>query len=293
VPDALPGPLAGSILERLAAANPPRVTWPAGVKSAVCLSWDLDAETAWTSRDPRNAERPGVLSMTHYEVNVGVPLVLSFLEANDIRTTFFVPGWVAEQHPELVAEPHRRGHEIGHHGYLHESVEGLPREEEEAILTRTLAVLTGLTGEPVIGYRAPLFEVTNNTVGLLRQHGFLYASNFMDSLWPYLHAGEPPLVELPVQWLVDDGPYFAYGLHPPLYRPIHNPETVLSIWKQEFAAVHALGGLFMMILHPQLSGRPSRLRMLQELVDYMRTFEGVWFAGGAEVARRVASQQGG
>src|SRR5207249_2836177 len=162
-------------------AVPPPLKWPSGMQAAVCISFDLDAETAWTSRDPKNAERPGVLSPTLHEVKFGVRLVLAFLEANGIKTTFFVPGWTAEQHPELVSEPHRQGHEIGHHGYLHESVDGLPREEEAAILERTIKILSGITGEPLIGYRAPLFEVTERTPGLLREHGFLYASNLMDS----------------------------------------------------------------------------------------------------------------
>ncbi|HYB43899.1 MAG TPA: polysaccharide deacetylase [Candidatus Methylomirabilis sp.] len=267
----------------------PPIRWPPGVRSAVCLTFDLDAETAWISRDAENINRISVLSQGAYGPKVGVPLILDFLDANRLTATFFVPGWTAERHGQTVAEIHRRGHEIGHHGYLHEALEGRSRAEEEEILERTSRILADITGAPPIGYRAPLYEITADTVDLLRGHGFLYASNLLDTLWPYLHPGAPPLVEIPVQWLLDDGPFFAFGLRPPLYRQIFPPSAVLSAWKDEFRGMHPLGGAYTLILHPQYIGRPSRLLMLQELIDYMRTFPGVWFTHGAELARHCAS----
>ncbi len=268
----------------------PPLRWPRGVKSAVCLTFDLDAETAWISRDPANLDRLTVMSQGAYGPKVGVPLVLDFLDVNRLRTTFFVPGWTAERYPDVVAEIHRRGHEIGHHGYLHESLDGRSRGDEAEILEKTSRILAGITGTPPVGYRAPLFEITHATTELLRSHRFRYASNLQDSLWPYLHTGSPPLVELPTHWMLDDGPFFAYGLRPPLYRQIFPPGAVLSVWKDEFRGMHALAGACTLVLHPQYVGRPSRLLMLQELVDYMRSVSGVWFARGIEVADYVASE---
>lgn len=267
----------------------PPITWPRGVRSAVCLTFDLDAETAWISRDPANIDRLSVMSQGAYGPKVGVPLILDFLDRNRLTTTFFVPGWTAERWFDVVAEIHRRGHEIGHHGYLHEGLEGKTRAEEEAILTGSSRILAGITGTPPVGYRAPLYEITRETLGLLRQHGFLYASNLQDSLWPYCHPGDPPLVELPATWILDDGPFWAFGLRPPLYRQIFPPSAVLSVWRDEFHGIHEVGGLTMLILHPQYTGRPSRVRMLQELVDEMRDVDGVWFTHGAELARYALS----
>src|SRR5262249_8721629 len=150
-------------------------------------------------------------------------------------------------------------------------------------------ILADITGAPPRGYRAPLYEVRAETAGLLATHGFLYSSNLQDSLWPYRHEGTPPLVELPATWILDDGPFFAFGLRPNLYRQIYAPVTVLSVWRDEFRGIHAVGGLTMLILHPQYIGRPSRLRMLQELVDDMRAAGGVWFTHGAELARYALS----
>ena len=149
----------------------PPIRWPRGVRAVACLTFDLDAETAWISRDPANIDRISVLSQGAYGPKVGVPLILDFLDANGLTATFFVPGWTAERHTETVAEIHRRGHEIGHHGYLHEGLEGRSRAEEEEILERTSRILAGITGKPPIGYRAPLYEITGETVGLLREHG--------------------------------------------------------------------------------------------------------------------------
>jgi len=267
----------------------PPIRWPRGVRAAACLTFDLDAETAWISRDPANIDRLSVMSQGAYGPKVGVPLILDFLDRNAITSTFFVPGWTAERWPDVVAEIHRRGHEIGHHGYLHEALEGKSRDEEEAILTGSSKILADITGTPPVGYRAPLYEITRETAGLLAKHGFLYASNLQDSLWPYRHAATPSLVELPASWILDDGPFFAFGIRPNFYRQIFPPSAVLSVWRDEFLGIHALGGLTMLILHPQYMGRPSRLNMLQQLVDSMRESGGVWFANGVTVARHALS----
>jgi peptidoglycan/xylan/chitin deacetylase (PgdA/CDA1 family) len=285
---ARPGPR-----RRRAAAWQPPIRWPRGVRAAVCLTFDLDAETAWISRDPDNLHRLAVMSQGAYGPKVGVPLILDLLERNDLRATFFVPGWTAERYPDVVAEIHGRGHEVGHHGYLHEALEGRSRDEEEAILVKTLGILEQITGERPVGYRAPRYEITHETTALLRQHGFLYASNLQDTLWPYLHAGTPPLVELPTTWILDDGPFFAFGIRPPLYRQIFPPAAVLSAWQDEFRGMHGVGGAYTLILHPQYIGRPSRLLMLQALLDYIGTFPGVWITHGRELARWVASDAAG
>jgi peptidoglycan/xylan/chitin deacetylase (PgdA/CDA1 family) len=266
----------------------PPIRWPRGFQSAVAMTFDLDAETAWISRDAANRHRPSVLSQGAYGPKVGVPLILDFLDRNDLKVTFFIPGWTAERWPDVVAEIHRRGHEIGNHGYLHEGVEGCSRDEQAEILAKGSRILAGITGKSPVGYRAPLYEVTYDTPGILREHGFRYASNLQDTLWPYLHPGSPPLVELPTSWIMDDGPYFAYGIRPPLYRQIYPPSAVFEVWREEFLGIHALGGLFTLILHPQYIGRPSRVALLQRVLDMMRATGRVWLAKGLEIAEHVA-----
>ena len=86
----------------------PPITWPSGVKSAVCITFDLDAETAWISRDPENINRLSVMSQGAYGPKVGVPLILDFLDRNKIPSTFFVPGWTAERWPAPPRRSTRR-----------------------------------------------------------------------------------------------------------------------------------------------------------------------------------------
>jgi peptidoglycan-N-acetylglucosamine deacetylase len=266
--------------------NPP-VRWPKGYKSAACFTFDLDAETHWISKDPTNINRPGVLSMGTYGPKVGVPMILNLLQRHKIKSTFFVPGWTAEQHPDVVRAIVQAGHEIAHHGYLHESLEGMTRQKEEAILCRGLDILAKLTTSPIVGYRAPSWDLTPHTLALLKKHKFIYASNLMDSLWPYRHPGASDVIELPVQWLLDDGPFFAYGTRPPLYRQIYAPGTVYSAWKEEFVGMHELGALYNLTMHPQFTGRPSRINMLDKLVRFIKKDGDVWITTCRDIAEYV------
>src|SRR5713101_5048974 len=90
-----------------------------GSKHAV-LSFDVDGETAWIGRDFANLYRPGILSQGAYGPKVGVPRILEFLARRGLVATFFIPGWIAERYSSLVREIRAEGHEVGHHGYMHE-----------------------------------------------------------------------------------------------------------------------------------------------------------------------------
>src|SRR3954467_7437762 len=93
--------------------------WLAGARSAFAVTVDFDAEEVWIGEHPDNAGRPGVLSQGTYGAKVGVPLVLDVLARVGLRATFFVPGRVAERHPQRVREIVEAGHELAHHGYTH------------------------------------------------------------------------------------------------------------------------------------------------------------------------------
>ena len=229
-------------------------------------------------RSGQCALRPSVTSQATYEIDVGIPLLLEMLRRNELATTFFVPGWVAERHPQTVAAICESGHEIGHHGYLHDTMDGATREREHEVLVEEINALERVSGLRPTGYRAPLFDVNDHTWELLRQEGFLYSSNLMNSIWPTLHVGEPPLVEIPVQWLLDDAQYYLVKRYPPNHRQPCSPGTVVDIWTREFQATHALGGATTIALHPQLSGRPSRIPVLQTLIDTARELSGTWDA---------------
>jgi len=255
------------------------VTLPHGARCAVAFTFDFDAEEVWLAH-PENAGRPGVLSQGTYGAKVAVPLLLELLDRHDVRATFFVPGRVAERHGERVAEIVSAGHELAHHGYTHRPPSTLSREEEEDEIVRAKVILEGF-GADVAGYRSPSWDFSPHTLGLLGAHGFRYSSNLMDDLRPYRH--ENGLVELPVQWLLDDAAHFWFGPSD-WTKTIATTEHVRTLWEEEFLGIRDLGGTCIFTMHPQVIGRPSRLRFLDRLIEFVRSHDDVWIATCAEIA---------
>ncbi len=257
--------------------------WPANARCAVTLTFDVDGETLWLSRDAANKDKPGVLSQGAYGPKVAVPLILDVLTHFGVHATFFVPGWIAETYPDRIRAIHQAGHEVAHHGYLHEWPDSAHPELEEAVLQRGIAILQETTGVRPVGYRSPAWEFSTSTLRLITQYGFIYSSNLMDDMRPYFHSGAARLVELPTQWVLDDAPFFLFSVKPP-NRPISPASHVLQAWQEEFRGLYRYGGLFNLTMHPQFIGRPGRLLMLEELLTYIQSFPGVWFATCRQVA---------
>ena len=247
----------------------------------VAFTFDFDAEEVWIGEDPANAERPGVLSQGTYGAKVAVPLILELLARRGVRATFFTPGRVGERHPGRVREILAAGHEVALHGYTHRSPAGLSRDEEAAELVRAREVLEGL-GAELAGYRSPSWEFSRHTVALLAEHGLRYSSNFMDDLRPYRHPGSG-LVELPVQWLLDDAPHFWFS-GADWTKKISTTAEVEAIWQEEFEGIRRLGGSFVLTMHPQIIGRPSRLALLDRFAAWVTAHDDVRVATCAEIA---------
>lgn len=258
--------------------------WPKGTSCALALTFDFDAEEVWIAEDPDNERRPGVLSQGTYGAKVAVPLILELLARHGVTATFFVPGRVAERHPHRVREILAAGHEVALHGYTHRDPGELSRDEEEAELVTALRVLRALGADPV-GYRSPSWDLSESTLGLLATHGLSYSSNLMDDIRPYRHADG--VIELPVQWLLDDAAHFWFDGRTSWDKKISTPGEVLEIWQTEFAGIRRLGALCVLTMHPQIIGRPSRLGMLDTFLRSVTAHGDVWIATAAEVARRA------
>jgi peptidoglycan-N-acetylglucosamine deacetylase len=258
--------------------------WPEGKRCAAAFSFDFDAEELWIGEDPENADRPGVLSQGTYGAKVGVPRLLELLDRRGVRASFFVPGRVAERHPDRVREIVAAGHELGHHGYTHTSPTKLSREEEEAELVKGCEALEAL-GAEISGYRSPSWDFSPHTLELLAAHGFAYSSNLMDDIAPYRHEGQP-IVEVPVQWILDDAPHFWFDAVA-WNKKISTTSEFRQIWEEEFLGIRQLGGCAIFTMHPQIIGRPGRLRALEDFIGFVQDHRDAWVATCGEIAGRA------
>jgi len=268
---------------------PPAPRWPRNARAACAFTFDLDAETLWMAR---GIHEPVTLSQGRFGPVEALPRILTLLRTHEIRASFFIPAWVAEHHQDAVRAIVDGGHEIGCHGDEHERVSELPPDREEAILARSVDVLTRLGGARPIGYRAPAWQLSAATIPLLVQYGFAYSSNMMDRLSPYMHppVGGRALVEIPVSWVLDDAPYFMFTGQ----RSIQPPGPVLQGWLTEFEGITEARGVTNFTFHPQIIGRPSRLACLRELMDHVRHTPRVWIASLGEISAhyRTAVESG-
>jgi peptidoglycan-N-acetylglucosamine deacetylase len=153
------------------------------------LTFDLDSETMWTSRDPIAAKRPILLSQGAYGWKTGVPRIPELLRRYDIRSTFFVPGLIVEQRPQVIENIVAVGHEIAHHSYSHAWIVNLTHKQEREEMEKGFEAIRRATGKAPRGYRAPGSEISDITLGLMKSHKFGYSSSFV-AMHPQL-IGQP------------------------------------------------------------------------------------------------------
>ncbi len=262
-------------------------TWPNGAKVAVALSFDFDSET--------NALRdmdisPGIFSQGEYSARAAIPRILALLDRHNIPASFFVPAVTALLHPdEIQAIIHRNRHEIGMHGWIHERNSLLGEEDERRLMQMAYNTLKEITGKPPAGIRTPSWDFSRSTIKLIKELGLLYDSSLMADDRPYeiLHNGDPSgIVELPVEWLLDDYPYFGFSRYTSV-RPHIKPMDVYSIWEAEFDKAYEEGTLFVLTMHPKYIGHRSRIAMLEKLIKHIKNHDGVWFATHEAIAEYV------
>ena len=253
------------------------------------LTFDFDAMSLWiTSYKSRN---PSMISRGEFGA-VAVPRIVDLLKQHRIPATFFIPGHTAFAYPDLVKRIAAEGHEIGHHGWVHENPADFDEAGERANLDAGLEALHKTAGIRPLGYRSPSWDFSERTVGILLDYGFTYDSSLMgsdftpyyarqgdsfDTVSAYRFGPNVDLVELPVTWLLDDYPHFefvdkdTYGLSP--------ASRVEEIWRDEFhyARQHVQHGLFSLTMHPQVIGRGYRLMMLDRLIAHYKSHDDVGF----------------
>lgn len=260
-------------------ANP--IPWPDGARCAVCFSFDMDGESLMHAAMPDKADmRVAGLSELRYGPTAAVPRLLEIFRHYGIRQSFFIPGWCVERYPATVDAILKDGHEIGHHGYLHEDPYLLSREDERYWTERGTAALIKATGRRPRGYRAPSFAFSKNTLDILLEQGIAYDSSLMADDVPYvLSNGRERLVELPVAMAMDDWPHYMHSFDfPGTTNQISSPQRAFEVFRAEFEAAWEYGGMWIAVWHPFISGRLARARAMAGLIEEMQRCGKVWFA---------------
>jgi|TARA_B110000879_G_scaffold50382_1_gene71118 peptidoglycan/xylan/chitin deacetylase (PgdA/CDA1 family) len=265
------------------------VIWPDGARVAVLLSFDVDNETVMGLRTGQVSIGP--LSQGQYGHRVALPRILDLIDKEEIPATFFFPAWslkIAPQQAQIIKASGR--HEIAVHGWIHELNTTLDAATEERLLRKATDEIESITGKRPVGYRAPSWNHSPNTLTIVRKMGFLYESSLMHDDRPYelVQNGEATgLVELPVDWILDDAPLFN-----PRGNSYMNPRDVMQVWIDEFDKAWEEGTMFSLTMHPHVSGHRSRIVALEGLIQHITTKGGVWFGTHEQAARYVRGQAG-
>ena len=262
--------------------------WPNGARVAVCLSFDPDNLTI-----PLNAgiNAPFTMSEGEYGALTGTPRILRFLDRQNLPATFYVPAVSALLHPEMMQAINKSGrHEVAMHGWIHEDPQALNDPEEEwRLLSQAMNTLEKADGKRPTGNRNPSWTMSAYTMGLLEKAGLLYDSSLQARDEPHdvlIDGRSTGIVELPVNWILDDAPFL------PPYGSLPSPRLVMQTFKDDFDRAYRDGTLFMLTMHPHVTGQRSRMKYLEELVVYMKSKPGVWFATADDIARYVKQQAG-
>jgi peptidoglycan-N-acetylglucosamine deacetylase len=271
---------------------------------------DVDAVAGWLG-SYGGEDSPDDISRGLFAGEVGVPRVLNLLDKYEIKASWFVPGHSIETFPEQFQRIVAAGHEIGVHGYSHENPIAMSREQETAVLDHCIALIESASGRRPTGYVAPWWEFSTVTNELLLERGIKYDHSLMhDDFTPYrvrvgdswtnidydvpaqdwmkpLVRGEATdLVEIPANWYLDDLPPMMFVKSSPNSHGFVNPRQLEQMWRDEFDWVYREMdyAAFTMTIHPDVSGRPQVLLMLERLIEHISAHEGVRWATFDEIA---------
>jgi peptidoglycan-N-acetylglucosamine deacetylase len=277
---------------------------------------DVDAVAGWLG-SYGGEDSPDDISRGVFAGEVGSRRLLKLFDKYDLRTTWFIPGHSIETFPEESALVVEAGHEVGMHGYSHENPISMTPEQEEAVLVKCIDLIEQVSGRRPTGYVAPWWEFSNVTNELLLKHGIKYDHSLMhrdfhpyyvrvgDSwtkidyskqpeewMKPLVRGEETDLIEIPASWYLDDLPPMMFIKAAPNSHGFVNPRHLEEIWRDQFDYVYREEdyAVFGMTIHPDVSGRPQVLLMLERLIEYISQFDGVRWSTMDEIADDFAQR---
>ncbi len=266
------------------------VRWPDARRCCFRVVVDLAPASGPEGIKPADLTTPDA----YFGMHGGLRELCATLKRYGIRATFAVPAVIAEIHGDTVRRLRDEGHEIAAHGFKHEDVSTLGRDEERARLERTTAILARVAGTRPSGWfslprQSDKFAggaISPNTIDLLVEAGYDYFGNGLaDDLphyWVCDFASRRNILTLPYYYHFDDQ---FFLLFPKKGTGLENPDSLLRNWRAELDAQYKRGRQFSMVLHPHAIGWPNRLLVLEQFLDHARSLPELWYATSDECAR--------
>lgn len=277
----------------------------------VSFGIDFDAVAGWLG-SYGGEDSPADISRGVFAGKVGVPRLLRLLERSEITCSWFIPGHSIETFPDEVAAIADAGHEIGLHGYSHENPIAMSPTQERDVLERSIELVERVSGQRPLGYVAPWWEFSSETSNLLlgagieydhslMHHDFLpyyvpeqeswtridYGAEARSWMEPFRHGKPTTLVEIPANWYLDDLPPMMFIKKAPNSHGFVSPRDVEQLWRDQFDWVYREMdyAVFTMAIHPDVSGRPQVLLMLERMIEYINSHDGVSWTTFANIAQ--------
>ena len=268
------------------APSNPETAWSDGKRAAAVISVIFDDGMDAVAKAPDLAERAKSLSVWLYGARRGVERLCKVFDDARVRTSWFVPGLVAQTHGALLRAVVAAGHELESHGWAFERHDALPRADSLALLDRSRQALEDVSDRAPAGFRLPIGAWPDGFDHVLKEAGFLWSATLNGDDVPYLHPSS--LVEIPVHLELEDRPYFQFNFTPAFPKGqsrIASYDGVLSNWIAEFDAYRKFGACFVLQLRPEMTGTPGRIGLVEALIRHIQSCDDVWIATADEVAQ--------
>lgn len=282
----------------------------------VSIGVDVDAVAGWLG-SYGGEDSPDDISRGLFAGEVGTPRLLDLFDKEGLTTSWFIPGHSVETFPKQMQMVVDAGHEIGIHGYSHENPIAMTYEQEQAVLDKSFALISELSGKAPTGYVAPWWEFSPVTNELLLEKGIKYDHSLMHNdftpyyvrvgdswtkidysqhpnTWmkPLVRGQETDLIEIPANWYLDDLPPMMFIKKSPNSHGFVNPRHLEQMWQDQFDWVYREMdyAVFPITIHPDVSGRPQVLLMLERLIKHFKAHEGVKFVTMNQIADDFAKR---
>lgn len=267
-----------------AIVDAPKIVWPNGARVAVWVAPNVEhfhLEMGPGAPDVRNYSR------RDYGNRVGVWRIMEVLEKHGVRGSVLLNGEMAKYYPRVMEAMIALKWEMLGHGLTNsQTLQGLDRDTEHAIIRETRALIEGL-GLKMKGWLGPGLTETWNTLDLLREEGVEYVADWVNDDLPYrMNNG---LYSIPYSIELNDMPLF----NAPSISIQDFQRRICDSFDVLYEEGERNGRVLGIALHPFLIGAAHRIRYLDKALQYIASHGKVWFATGAEIVEAYAAQTKG